>query len=277
MRGARVAEDTGCSIKTVLQPVLFDFDVVFWYHAAIRHGMITDQTLQRIKQYALKTDWDDAFDGASRGNRHLERIVRIAEHLAVAEYADVSVVMAGSLLHDMALPAGNEYDYESSKAYARKELRQFNLAPREMDAIAECIASHEGVAPPKTLEAKMVHDADVLDKSGILGLIRHTWKLVHLGTISSGTISDGDVRNICNHIAWRGSKLYSSVAKQLRAVVSVETSDARAKDIIQAAARMAGQGFITETIAQKLMHVLNKNQRECLASQLDLSYLSKAA
>src|SRR3989338_8840673 len=121
--------------------------------------MISGSILQKIKQYAFKTDWDDAFGGASKGNQHLERVVRIAEYLAVAESADIPVVIAGALLHDIALPTGDDYDYDKNKKHAHKELRQFNLTPQVEDAIVECIASHEGTASPKTLEAGIVHDA----------------------------------------------------------------------------------------------------------------------
>lgn len=235
--------------------------------------MISGSTLQKIKQYAFKTDWDDAFGGASKGNQHLERVVRIAKYIAKAESADIPVVIAGALLHDISLPTGDDYDYDTNKKHAHKELQRFNLAPQEEDAIIECIASHEGTAPPKTMEAEIVHDADTLEKSGILGLIRHTWKLVHLGAISSKAVGDDDVRTIYDHVAWRGSRLHSSTAKRLHAAVSVNVSDAQAQNIIKEAARMAAQRFITEVIAQKLMPSLDKNQQEHLSAQLDLSYL----
>jgi len=239
--------------------------------------MIDNHTLKEIKVCALSADWDNAFQGASKGNRHLERVVRIAQYLAEAEGADLGVVTAGAWLHDLSLPTGDDYNYDVSKKHAQHVLHQFEITPNEREAIAECIASHEGVVPPRTHEAEIVHDADVLEKSGILGLVRHTWKLVHTGVIAPELVNDEDVKTVRNHIIWRERQLHSSTAKHLLTMVSATIDDFQARIIIQKTARMAGQGLITEVIAKQLMPFLNMDQQRHLALQLDLSHLDVRA
>jgi len=146
--------------------------------------MLNKNTLQKIKKLALKTDHNVAFSGKSKGNKHLLRVVLIAKFLAQKTGADESIVVAGAFLHDTALPSGNDYNYLKNKKIAKDLLKHFNLSQIELEGIVECVASHEGITNPKTLEAKVVHDADVLEKLGFLGIIRHTWKLTNSGKIN---------------------------------------------------------------------------------------------
>jgi len=237
--------------------------------------MINDKVLQNIQSYALKIDWDDAFGGKSKGNNHLERVVLIAKYLSEKEGADINIVQAGAFLHDIALPSGDDYNYENNKKIAVKELSQFNLDPQEADSIAECVASHEGTESPKTIEAQIVHDADVLDKSGILGIIRHTWKLVNLGHISSETFSKNQADKILDHLDWRASQLKTKSAKDLYKKVSNKIDKAQIFNIIQEIIKMVEQGLITEQIAQEISESLDKAQKDSLKSQIELSFIDK--
>ena len=73
--------------------------------------MLDKKTLQKIRNIALTVDHDAAFGGKSKGNKHLQRVVRIAKFLARAEGANISITEAGAFLHDTALPSGNDYEY----------------------------------------------------------------------------------------------------------------------------------------------------------------------
>jgi len=237
--------------------------------------MLNQHTLLKIKKLALKIDHDIAFGGKSKGNKHLLRVVRIAKFLAQKTGADIDTTLAGAFLHDTALPSGNDYEYSQNKKIIKSLLKPFNLSRGELDKIAECVASHEGTVKPKGLEAKVVHDADVLEKVGMLGIIRHTWKMTNTKKLDCENITEQDIKKILDHISWRIKKLQTPIAKKIARYLTVPVSRREAKIIISLTARMAFDVVITEKIAIAIYKHLNKTQEEKLKEQLNLGYLHK--
>lgn len=231
--------------------------------------------LLAIQNLALKIDNDVAFGGKSKGNKHLWRVTRIAKFLAEREQADMFVVLAGAWLHDVALSSGDDYDYVNNKKIVKKLLRQFKLSKQRMDNIAECVASHEGAVNPKSLEAKIVHDADVLDKTGWLGVIRHTWKLVNSGKIDAEKFTNNDAVMVLNHIRWRKKRLQTKLAKKIAKYLTVSPCKKRAKEVMELVAKLAVNGVVTEKIAIRLKKCLGKKQNKKLCEQLKLDYLCR--
>ena len=230
-------------------------------------------TLRKIKKFAITTDWLSTFGGKSKGNKHLYRVVKIAKYLAKETDADIFIVEAGALLHDIALPAGDDSDYLKNKQAARNALARFQLNDSDIEAIAECVATHEGTARPKTPEAKIVHDADVLEKSGILGLIRHTWKMANSGQIDPENISRRDIGKIVHHIDWRKKQIQTSAAKKLHRKIDTKLGVNKLNIITPQIAKLAKKAVITEDIAKIISKELTKGQRLKLARQLSLYYL----
>ena len=237
--------------------------------------MLNKITLSKIKRLGLNIDYSDAFAGKSKGNKHLIRVVRVAKFLAQQIGANELVSVAGAALHDTALPSGNDYNYIQNKKIVKDLLMPFNLSRDELNDIAECVASHEGTTSPKTLEAKVVHDADVLEKVGLLGIIRHTWKMTNSGKINYKMVSDRDVETILNHIEWRRKRLRTPVAKKIATYLSTPVNKQKAKVLVALTARMAFNSIVTEKIAVALRKHLNKKENEKLREQLNLSYLTK--
>jgi len=235
--------------------------------------MLNKATLQKIQKLAREIDWNQSFKGKSKGNRHLARTVKIAKFLAARLNVDQKTVEAGAWLHDTALPSGNDYDYKRNKRIANKLLRRINLTPAEREAIAECVASHEGTVIPKTLEAKIVHDADVLEKSGMLGLIRHTWKMTNSGLIKNGKIGDKAVKELLRHLEWRSRRLQTSVAKKIARHLNSGLVKKDIKPLVTEISNLARQGIITEKIAKIIGKKLRPGQNKKLREQLSLTYL----
>lgn len=233
--------------------------------------------LKKIEKLAIKIDWDQSFGGKSRGNRHLSRVILIADFLAKSLKANKSIVRAGALLHDVALPTGNDYDYEENKKIVLRLLEQFAISVSDRNAIAECVASHEGTMKPKTLEAKIVHDADVLEKSGILGIIRHTWKMTNLFGLKSGIIGNKEAQKIIQHIRWRHKLLCTPLARTLHKHIHEEIKGKTLVKFVRRTAVLAEKGVITEKIAVQLAHTLTVSQRRKLKEQLTVSYLRSCA
>lgn len=237
--------------------------------------MLTKQNLLDIKKLAIAIDHDAAFGGKSKGNKHLLRVVSIVKFMAKKLEANVPIAVAGAFLHDTALPTGDDYDYETNKQIVQGILKPLHLLKDDVDQIAECVASHEGTAKAKSLEAKIVHDADVIEKLGLLGVIRHTWKLTNLGKIDFEHITDGDVETVLNHIEWRMKKLLTPVAKKIGKYLSISIDHTRAKTIIGLVSAMAFKGIITEKIAKELEKTFTENEIKKLREQLSLGYLKK--
>lgn len=237
--------------------------------------MINKNTLLEIKQLALKIDYDVAFGGKSKGNRHLSRVVKLAKYMAKRLGANVSIVEAGAWLHDTALPSGNDYNYKKNKKIVKAILTGFDLSTEDSDMIAECVASHEGTTKPKSLEAKIVHDADVLEKSGMLGIIRHTWKLANSDKISANNVTRKDTAEILNHLKWRSRKLQTALGKEIHSYLVVPITLAEAEKIISIIAKKAVTGIVTEKIANLIYKELTGQQKRKLKEQLNLAYLKR--
>lgn len=105
--------------------------------------------------------------------RDLARGVLIGER----ERADMKIVLAGILLHDLGrlYPELGGDHYVVGARLAPNYLKKASFSRREIPAVLHCIRSHgpRGREAPKTLEAKVCYDVDVLSCSvGYLGVAR---------------------------------------------------------------------------------------------------------
>ena len=106
---------------------------------------------------------------------HVLRVLRLVERIGEAEGADMAVLRAAALLHDVARAAehaGGPAHDEAGAARAREILRGHD--PALVEAVAEAIASHRfrGGEAPRSLEARILFDADKLDAMGAIGVAR---------------------------------------------------------------------------------------------------------
>lgn len=106
---------------------------------------------------------------------HVLRVLALAERLAREEGADLEIVRAASLLHDVARGQGDRLS--ANHAHAGAEFTREVLAgqPREkVEAVAHAVAAHRfrSGPDPQTLEARVLHDADKLDAIGAVGVAR---------------------------------------------------------------------------------------------------------
>jgi uncharacterized protein len=108
---------------------------------------------------------------------HVLRVLALAEKLARAEGADVEIVYTAALLHDIARAdedtTGGDHAQMAAER-AQEILRVRGVAPAKIDAIAHAIESHRfrTNAPPQTIEAQVLFDADKLDSIGAIGVAR---------------------------------------------------------------------------------------------------------
>lgn len=119
---------------------------------------------------------------------HLERVVATAKRIAAAEGADFGVVVPAAWLHDYVVVPKNDPRRSQASRLAAQEARahlkeigycaaqagRARLDAPILDAIAHAIEAHSFSAniAPRTIEAKVVQDADRLDGIGAIGIAR---------------------------------------------------------------------------------------------------------
>jgi len=113
----------------------------------------------------------------AHGFDHVVRVWRLAMRIGKEEGADLEVLQAAALLHDVGRPAEQATGAchaEVSAAMAREILGARGIPAARIDAVADAIARHRyrGDLPPESLEARVLFDADKLDAIGALGVAR---------------------------------------------------------------------------------------------------------
>ncbi len=109
---------------------------------------------------------------------HTERVFRLATLIAEKEGADLEIVQTAALLHDIARKKEScgevECHAEHGAKDAEKILLETNFDKIKILPVVYCILVHrfrKGLVP-KTLEGKVLQDADRLDTLGAIGIAR---------------------------------------------------------------------------------------------------------
>jgi uncharacterized protein len=111
------------------------------------------------------------------GFDHVLRVLALAERIARAEGADLEIVRAAVLLHDIARSVEDEEAGQQDHAALAAERARVILhghPPERVEAVCQAIRSHRfrSGPPPEMLEARVVFDADKLDAMGAIGIAR---------------------------------------------------------------------------------------------------------
>ncbi|MEN8171998.1 MAG: HD domain-containing protein [Chloroflexota bacterium] len=128
-------------------------------------------TIDKARSWYSENDPVHGFD-------HILRVLKMAEHLAQMEGADIEIVRAAALLHDAqdaAAEASRAAHQIQSAIFARKVLRDQGWTEERIQAVEHCIRAHrfrDDSEQPQTLEAKILFDADKLDAIGAIGAVR---------------------------------------------------------------------------------------------------------
>jgi uncharacterized protein len=119
-------------------------------------------------------------DDLAHGWEHVLRVYELALALAEQEGADTFIVGAAALMHDLGRAAeqsdNNEHVHHAdlSVEQAREILDMYHVPVATAEAILHAILSHSfsRAIEPRTLEARVVRDADRLDGLGAIGIMR---------------------------------------------------------------------------------------------------------
>ena len=129
-------------------------------------------TIEQARSWYTDADAVHDFD-------HVLRVYRMAEHIAQAENADLEIVRAAALLHDAegTMPGADSRTnhHLASAEFAAEILRGEGWGSERIEAVQHCIRAHrfrDRSEPPRTIEAKVLFDADKLDVLGAIGAAR---------------------------------------------------------------------------------------------------------
>jgi len=123
-------------------------------------------------------------EDAAHDFEHVLRVLKLAERIGAAEGADMEIVRAAALLHDVARVAEDQGGPCHAEAGAQRAREILARHPADkVEAVAHAIARHRfrrSAAPRaasareqvSTLEARVLYDADKLDAMGAIGVAR---------------------------------------------------------------------------------------------------------
>ena len=125
-------------------------------------------TVEEASRFYLENDAAHDFD-------HVLRVLALAERIGQAEGADLEIVRAAALLHDVARAdeEGSSTCHAQAGAQRAREILH-GYPPEKVEAVAQAIATHRfrEKSIPQTLEAQVLYDADKLDAIGAIGVAR---------------------------------------------------------------------------------------------------------
>lgn len=129
---------------------------------------IREQAQAHFSQAKGSHDWD-----------HTLRVHRLCRRIGLAEGADLLVAEIAAYLHDIGRghqdrSNGSLCHADKGAAMAREILARYPLSAERRENIIHCIAAHRfrRGETPRTLEARVLFDADKLDAIGAVGVAR---------------------------------------------------------------------------------------------------------
>lgn len=109
--------------------------------------------------------------GGSHDWSHIARVINYCKEISPREGADLEIVLPAAVLHDI----GREGEkIHGSSQQIVKILDKAGYKGKELSPIVECIVAHSTYSnsKPRSIEAKVLFDADKLDSYGAIGVSR---------------------------------------------------------------------------------------------------------
>ncbi len=133
-------------------------------------SVLKERILQQIKK-------EIPSETAVHGLDHTFRVLQNCLNIGPKEKADLEVLMAAALLHDV----GRELGYSGMKhaekgaVIAKKILRETAFPEDKIGKVMEAIRTHDDdvlLSERKSIESKILFDADKMEAFGIIGISR---------------------------------------------------------------------------------------------------------
>jgi uncharacterized protein len=129
-----------------------------------------DRLFEKMIEFCKEKMGSDPVSGFD----HVQRVLRWCELIGKAEAADLTVLRAAAILHDVGVPQGRKIHHEVGAEMADQFLTTINFPSEKIAAVTTAIRGHSryGGPDPTTLEGYILRDADMLDFIGTVGIVR---------------------------------------------------------------------------------------------------------
>jgi uncharacterized protein len=128
---------------------------------------------------SIKNEVKEIMDNDSAHDfEHVMRVYKNAQKICTLEKANEKLILSAALLHDIvSYPKSDKRSKLSSIQSAKKSeqiLKKYNFSKEEISIISDAIRDHSFSqnTMPRTLEGKILQDADRLDALGAIGIAR---------------------------------------------------------------------------------------------------------
>ncbi len=116
------------------------------------------------------------FNDLAHGWEHIQRVYKLGLFIAEQENAHTFIVGMAALMHDIGHLSfeNSKHHADLSLSMAQEVLHMYQVTDDIQEAILHAIEAHSFSLSiePRTLEAKVVRDADRLDALGAIGILR---------------------------------------------------------------------------------------------------------
>ncbi len=156
-------------------------------------------------------------DDPVHGFSHILRVYRLCERIGRQENADLTIVRAAALLHDVEGDVDVREDHHLAAArFAEKTLIKEGWSAEAIKAVVHCIRAHrfrDDSEKPQTVEAQVLFDADKIDAIGAVGVARAVAYAVRAGMdvyappsdlyLSSGKYEPGESQTVAHEYLFK--------------------------------------------------------------------------
>ena len=176
--------------------------------------MNRNEILSKVRTFACNNSEKNDIHGFA----HIERVLKLSSELGIVLDANLPVIKIAALLHDV-----GRYRKKDDEVRNHAEIsaditenfimkNNFNIAIEDVENILHSIRAHSfsNDLEPKTLEAKILSDADKLDALGAIGLYR---------TIGFTLENNGGIEQVIHHLEQKilnlKDRMYLELSKQI--------------------------------------------------------------
>jgi len=176
--------------------------------------MNNNEILSKVRTFA----YNNSEKNDIHGFVHVERVLELSSEIGVVLNANLPVIKIAALLHDVGRYLKKDKEVKNHAEISAEIAKNFiiknniNLAIGDVENILHCIRAHSfsNDLEPKTLEAKILSDADKLDALGAIGLYR---------TIGFTILRNGGLNDVIEHLENKilklKNRLYLDISKEI--------------------------------------------------------------
>jgi uncharacterized protein len=135
----------------------------------------------KVVEFRVQRIWSEAEkilqrESGGHSLQHSKRVLELCIRIAEEEgEGDVTILQAAAILHDIAIPVSGRRDHAKESAkMAEKILKKISFPQNTITEVLNTIKTHRfsDQEQPKTVESKILQDADRLDAIGAIGIAR---------------------------------------------------------------------------------------------------------